>query len=191
MDDRLKRLLFNAHFVDLKVISEISKEFNLEKQIVSNSYNGLKIEFESSYKNIRRLRMLFSKKKSLYGDRFQFANFPSFYKWYMTQDETCYYCKTEQIKISLLVYEGQRNNAFGLTSKRFDKRAHNLEIERKDSISNIYNETNCVLACYFCNNDKSDYISSEEYIKFFSPVLQARKAFFDFKYSELVKHQKK
>ncbi len=191
MDDRFKKQLFHAHFVDQKRFSEISKEYKLERQVVWKCYYELKIEFESSYKIIRRLRNLFSKKKSLFGSKFQFNDFPSFYLWYQNQGEICYYCKSEQFKISLLVNEGLKKNSLGLTSKRFDKRAQNLEIERKDSSSNIYNETNCVLACYFCNNDKSDYISSEEYIKFFQPVLQARKSFFDFKYSELIKHQKK
>jgi predicted DNA-binding protein YlxM (UPF0122 family) len=190
MDDRFKKLLFHAHFVDQKGFSEISEEFKLERQIVSNSYKELKTEFEAFYNNIRRLRNLFSKKKSLLGDKFQFKDFPSFYGWYKNQEEICFYCKSEQFKISLLVKEGLQKNTFGLTSKRFDKRAHNLEIERKNSLSNVYNETNCVLACYFCNNDKSDYISSEEYINFFSPVLYARKAFIDFKYSELQKQLK-
>ena len=41
-----------------------------------------------------------------------------------------------------------------------------LEIDRKKP-KESYSEDNCVLACYFCNNDKSDvFESAEEYIKF-------------------------
>ncbi len=41
-----------------------------------------------------------------------------------------------------------------------------LEVDRikpKDA----YSEKNCVLACYFCNNDKSDVFDGEDYKLFF------------------------
>ena len=62
------------------------------------SYSELKVEFESSYNNIIRLRNLFSKKKFLIGSKFQFNEFPSFYHWYKNQGETCYYCNLDFIR---------------------------------------------------------------------------------------------
>lgn len=53
-------------------------------------------------------------------------------------------------------------------TKRFKTRGKNLELERLDSKSNSYSPENCVLVCYFCNNDKSDVVSSDDYIQFFA-----------------------
>ena len=52
-----------------------------------------------------------------------------------------------------------------LKSIRFATRGQNLEVDRTDG--NIYSRKKCVLACYFCNNDKSDVVSSKDYLKYF------------------------
>ena len=62
-----------------------------------------------------------------------------------------------------------------------DTRGKNLEVERKDSVSNEYNADNCVLACYFCNNDKSNVFNEAEYREYLSD----RRSFFEKKYKEL------
>jgi 5-methylcytosine-specific restriction endonuclease McrA len=61
-----------------------------------------------------------------------------------------------------------------LTSKRFPKdgilgrgqsRGFWLEIDRVNPKEN-YSVQNCVLSCYFCNNDKSDVFDGENYKDF-------------------------
>jgi len=90
----------------------------------------------------------------------QFVNW--FAEQYEKQDGRCYYCGTRQDDINRLIKEGV------LTSKRFKTRGRNLELERLDSGCNAYSPQNCTLVCYFCNNDKSDVVSSQHYIQFFA-----------------------
>jgi hypothetical protein len=62
-----------------------------------------------------------------------------------------------------------------LTSKRFPQegtvgRGTNrgvwLEVDRIDP-NGLYSRDNCVLCCYFCNNDKSDVFAGDQYVQFF------------------------
>ena len=89
-----------------------------------------------------------------------------FIKWIteqiQIQNGRCHYCETSQDDINRLI------KAEILTSKRFKTRGKNLELERLDSKGNSYSPENCVLVCYFCNNDKSDVVSSNDYIQFFA-----------------------
>lgn len=98
-----------------------------------------------------------------------------FATWYsdqlIKQSNKCYYCHTDQDNITKLIENGV------LTSKRFTKRGKSLEVERLNSKTNQYSPENCVLICYFCNNDKSDVISSEDYIRFFA---EPRKKYIQF-----------
>lgn len=43
------------------------------------------------------------------------------------------------------------------------KRGQHLEVERCDAFSNKYNDKNCVLICYLCNNAKSEFITEKEF----------------------------
>lgn len=94
--------------------------------------------------------------------------------WLITQmqkqEGKCYYCETKQEDILRFIEAGL------LKSKRFVTRGKNLEVERLDSQGNSYSPENCVLVCYFCNNDKSDVVSEADYKKFFAP---ARKMYFE------------
>ena len=53
-----------------------------------------------------------------------------------------------------------------------DTRGLHLEIERKNSQSNLYEKENCALACYICNNAKSDFISENDFCKYIVPGIQ-------------------
>lgn len=88
----------------------------------------------------------------------------SFISWYNSKKEElnnrCAYCETDQNKISELIHTGK------LKSKRFNKRGLNLEVDRKKPNEN-YSASNCTLICYFCNNDKSDIFSADDYLNNF------------------------
>jgi hypothetical protein len=90
-----------------------------------------------------------------------------FIQWYETRvAHGCFYCGLSQ--------EESRGLALKLPSERFPKshklmrgrsRAYYLEVDRKNP-KGVYSVNNCVLACYFCNNDKSDVFNHEQYMRF-------------------------
>lgn len=110
---------------------------------------------------IKRANQLFNARKG----KIEFIEFEkngrrSFVEWFLIQDKTCYYCGIEEYKLALIFGEN------GIKTKR--NRGSKLELERKDANSNQYSPTNCVLACYVCNNHKSDLISEKDNVKYFS-----------------------
>lgn len=87
-------------------------------------------------------------------------NFVTWYveNYYEKEGETsCLYCG---------VTEKECANFFETYKTKRDTRGLHLEIERKNSITNLYEKDNCGLACYVCNNAKSDFISEDDFRKF-------------------------
>lgn len=110
----------------------------------------------------------YNKKKHKYWTREEFVRW--YAKQYSEQEGRCHYCDIYQEDIEKLV-RGEK-----IKSKRFKRknkfvRGITLEVERLDP-EKEYNPANCKLACYFCNNDKSDIISEEHYIRFFKESRQ-------------------
>lgn len=68
----------------------------------------------------------------------------------------CYYCG---INIEQIVELGKNSK---LHNKRSDTRGYSLEIDRK-SPNLEYSEDNCCMACYWCNNAKTDEFSEDEF----------------------------
>ncbi len=119
----------------------------------------------------KRLKQIFSNMKtrslkskmtdSPFDVEFEMNNFISWYnKTKENLNNKCAYCGSDQNKITQLIEKKT------LSSKRFNKRGFNLEVDRKDPKKN-YSEENCTLICYFCNNDKSDIFLSDDYQKYF------------------------
>lgn len=93
-----------------------------------------------------------------------FKSFNDFYLWYQLENmKGCYYCGLKQEEQLELIKSGL------LKSKRFfnqkGQRGRRLEVDRKNPDGD-YSNDNCVLCCYFCNNDKSDIFNDEQYLKF-------------------------
>jgi hypothetical protein len=101
----------------------------------------------------------------------EFVDEKEFIKWYkenMKDGGECYYCGIKEEECQKLIHKGL------LTSLRFPiynnrtqgaNRGYYLDIDRKNP-TGLYSYKNCVLSCYFCNNDKSDVFNDEEYKKF-------------------------
>jgi len=83
----------------------------------------------------------------------------AFKLWYKKQPKQCAYCgikKEELDKISELVKHGK------IINKRSKTRGNSFEVDRKnDKIG--YTAKNCCLACYWCNNAKTDTFSKKEF----------------------------
>jgi hypothetical protein len=97
-----------------------------------------------------------------------------FLKWYSENiDLGCYYCGLE-IETQIIIIESGKlssnrfftykyKNKSGL--EKYGTRGKSFEVDRKNP-KGPYSSSNCVLCCYFCNNDKSDVFISEQYLKF-------------------------
>ena len=108
------------------------------------------------------------------------AGFGSKYKfllWYKKEQKECCYCgvKEEYLKM----YFNKNNKQYFVDDEnKARQRGQYLEIERivttpKDK--NIYSEDNCALACYICNNAKSDFLSA----KTFKPIAKGINEFWN------------
>lgn len=158
--EKLKLAFLTENAPTQKSIANI---FNISIEQIRNIQKG------SKFKYIQKVRSKFQQKKYIkikevkqLNPDFEFKDFAEFYFWYRIQARNCAYCN---IKESILVDLYTKKI---LTSKRGRKRGKSLEIERKDSTSNKYNKKNCIMACYFCNNHKSDIISQDDHLQYFA-----------------------
>ena len=97
-----------------------------------------------------------------------FGSYELFYDWYRLQEKVCYYCGlTEEQSQRIVMTSLLKSNRFPQNgvSGRGQGRGVWLEVDRLKPKDN-YSAENCVLACYFCNNDKSDVFEGDEYRKF-------------------------
>ena len=92
-----------------------------------------------------------------------------FKNWYLHQlyfyDNKCRYCNTSILDIRKLLnanlISGRRVRGSGI-------RGHNLELDRMNP-GVEYSEVNCVLSCYYCNNDKSNTFNYDIYRNIIGP----------------------
>ncbi len=127
------------------------------------------IERFISHELIRTLKLFSTKHKPHFPTKEIFAT------WYINQLKEqkfrCYYCETSIFDIRKLIEENKlltRKTGYGM-------RGPVLEVDKMTN-SLGYSPTNCVLSCYYCNNDKSYTLNSQDYKEFFG---KSRKAFFD------------
>ncbi len=170
-----KEQFFEKLFINAELADNICRDLNIGRKQYSDFTILLNKERAEEIKSIKRIRNLYHNKGKL--PEF-LGGFNEFYKWhrlqYEKQEGKCYYCGTDE-KVIATLFEKKF-----LHRKRTTRGKH-LEIERRDAISNGYNKENCVLACYFCNNDKSDIFSETEYLEF----LKNRKEFLTNEYNKL------
>lgn len=87
-----------------------------------------------------------------------------FIDWFINElnvhGNKCHYCKTSILDIRKLLNAGIIN---GRSVKGGGIRGSNFEVDRKNPFG-TYNEHNCVLSCYYCNNDKSNTFNYETYL---------------------------
>ena len=87
------------------------------------------------------------------------------------QNNSCYYCETSLELIQWLIDNGlrTRNNRSQRdkrTNRSINGRGRQFELECKNPDLS-YTKENCVLACMYCNNDKSDIFEADEYKRHF------------------------
>jgi len=161
------------HIIEGKKLAILTEESGIARSQFAKWYEtgGKTLE------TIRRANQLFANRKNK-EDFFIFEKLGRrhFFEWYDSQPKTCYYCGIDEEKLQKLFdYDtGILNTKRG--------RGRNLELERRDAENNAYTPENCVLACYLCNNHKSDLISESEHNKYFAKQIRA---FQEDKYQEM------
>jgi hypothetical protein len=105
-------------------------------------------------------------KKNLYiSERKSFGSADKLATWFVeklkTQKFRCFYCETSIIDINKLIDCGLLKTR---AVKGEGRRGPVLEIDKNDD---TYVPENCVLSCYYCNNDKSYTSSKEDYKVYF------------------------
>lgn len=81
------------------------------------------------------------------------------FKWWETTPKICYYCSLPENALEEL------HNQAGHINKRFPQRGKSLEIDRKQADLPYSNIQNLALACYWCNNAKTDTFTEQEFIQ--------------------------
>jgi hypothetical protein len=82
-----------------------------------------------------------------------------FFQWWENTQKSCHYCSLPENELDNL------HNQPGHINKRYPKRGKSLEIDRKQSDLPYTNIDNLVLACYWCNNAKTDTFTEEEFLR--------------------------
>lgn len=126
----------------------------------------MKHKFTYKLKPTEKLRQNYNQRKSKGVNSFE--SFDDFLSWYNLQKKECFYCGIEENVVQEIVMTGILNSA-RFPNKGIIARGKNrgvwLEVDRIEPKEN-YSRDNCVLSCYFCNNDKSDVFNAESYNKF-------------------------
>ena len=101
----------------------------------------------------KEIRTLYNSKKGLKN-----IDFDSFKNWYESQNDACSYCGLTSADSAKLFHKYPKATRGGRRGKR-------LELDRKDSAIANYGKdiNNLALACYWCNNAKTNYISYDEF----------------------------
>ena len=120
-----------------------------------------------------RVERLYSKSKHAVG----FNNKQGLANWYTAQlgeqNYCCKYCETSIFTIQALIKAGLLKTR---KVRGEGVRGPVLEIDKVRNEDGYYPQ-NCVLACYYCNNDKSYTVDGEAYKTYFG---NARKKFFEY-----------
>lgn len=96
----------------------------------------------------------------------------SLWSWYQKLEKVCFYCGLSEEEQFNLINRNVVNSSRFFSSAK-GKRGRHLEIDRKNP-NGDYSESNCVLCCYFCNNDKSNVFHADQYFEFANPTERAR-----------------
>ena len=79
--------------------------------------------------------------------------------WHESTPKICAYCSIQENKLLEL------NKLPNHINKRYPKRGASLEIDRRNPKLKYTNIKNLVLACYWCNNAKTDTFTDSEFSK--------------------------
>ncbi len=161
MTDQQKEFI-RLHLVEGELYQAIIGKMGVTRQELSRWYEELRSEREA----IASIRVLWLRKQ-------REVTFPAFYDWYIAQKRSCGYCGITEAEIASLL------EAKVLTTKRLATRGRRLELDRRRPEATYDDLNNLTLACYWCNNAKTDTFTAEEFAEVgraFAKIWQQRLA---------------
>lgn len=176
--DEYVRLKLIGALDNKKLFIEEYEDYNPKESIVSYMKKYIcnnSEEYENIVKEYKPLIDEVKKKSNTKKtqDSWKFDSMIKFYEFYQQLERKCCYCGIE---------EKQLTEYFNKTTIQSDsakrKRGKVLELERvvtAPAEKNVYNKENCFLACYICNNAKSDFLS----VKSFKPIAKGINQFWN------------
>lgn len=137
-------------------VEKVYRQLGIDKKVaeeIADSYE---------YKQMKAIIDKFTEERE-----FGFGSFTKFYEWYDAQEPKCHYCGTTESNLKKLFKEKDDESEKEKKPLYSKKRSFTatLQVDRKNSDEG-YNEKNCVLACAFCNNAKSDMVRYKD-LEFF------------------------
>lgn len=189
-DDDKKLYIFKLENIDNKIIIHKDKnndaEFKLKNSgetIEANYLVDLK-DFENWLTHQRGDKLATKERIKNFGEQddkqkesAQFESKEEFLKWYIKEPKECCYCGIKEEY--LILYFNKNNNPQYYKDKvnKARQRGKDLEVERIETLNpkNVYSKENCALACYICNNAKSDFLSP----KSFKPIAKGINEFWN------------
>jgi len=145
------------HFLDFTINDENIQDYENAWHV--SEINGIDVkEFDKQIEtwlieNTTLKTKLYQSYFNQYGTKFSLKSFEEFYDQ-KGASRSCFYCKLSEGEFSIL-----RDNS-GLKTKR--GRGKQMEIDRINS-NKEYTLQNVVLACYWCNNAKTDEFDDKEF----------------------------
>lgn len=148
---------------------ELIKEYELVFQLnYDEIHRGMTIneidqEYDDYFKRERNkeIKILFEEYCKYFEKKFPINSFEKIYEM-DDKKRLCYYCQTSEYDLSRLRAHG------AIRTKR--NRGWSMELDRKNP-NKEYLEDNVVLACYWCNNAKTDEFSESEFKDVIGPAI--------------------
>lgn len=137
-------------------INQLKRQFpDLENSIISwyksDRYNKIQ-NYKSFLTN--KLKQMTEDGEEINLDSEQLYNL---FRWWETTPKVCFYCSLPENALEELRNQPRHIN------KRYPQRGKSLEIDRKQAELPYSNIQNLVLACYWCNNAKTDTFTEQEF----------------------------
>jgi hypothetical protein len=137
-------------------IGELKERFPNLSNIINQWFGS------SRYKEIQKRKSFLTKKITQIADDEENLYFTNeqlylFFQWWENTQKICHYCSLPENQLDNL------HNQTTHINKRYPKRGKSLEIDRKQSDLPYTNIENLVLACYWCNNAKTDTFTENEF----------------------------
>ena len=145
-------------FYDICKNVKNSKYTLTEDDLKSEKPLGVEEDFFNSWKALSKAEKVAKNSKNTRLEGFK--GMANFFNWYNNQEKKCCYCGVEEA--DLKEYFKSENTQY----EKARPRGKFLEVERvitAPKSENKYSKDNCRLACYICNNAKSDFLSAESF----------------------------